>query len=151
MLEQYARVVQSSEQGVWVKPSEPQGCGVCAGQGCASRRIAELFQRVPRQYQVESHVALSAGDHVIVGLPEGSVLRSALILYGMPLILMLAGALLAQLWFAGDVGAVVGAVAGLLLSGIFIARASLKHLTSMLPMVIRRGEASNGSILEEEK
>ncbi len=151
MLEQYARVVQSSEQGVWVKPSEPHGCGVCAGQGCASRRIAELFQRVPRQYQVESQLPLSAGDHVIVGMPEGSVLRSALILYGLPLILMLVGALFAQLWFAGDVGSVTGAVVGLLTSGIFIARASRKHLTGMLPMVIRRSDASNGSILEEEK
>jgi len=151
MLEQVARVVQSSEQGVWVKPSEPQGCGVCAGQGCASRRIAELFQRVPRQYQVESPLPLSIGDHVIVGMPEGSVLRSALMLYGLPLILMLMGALLAQLWFAGDSGAVIGAVVGLLTSGVLIIRTSRRHPASMRPIVIGRSEASYGSILEEEK
>lgn len=151
MLEQHARVVHSSEQGVWVKASDPAGCGVCAGQGCASRRIAELFQREARQYQVESRFPLFAGDSVIVGMPEGSVLRSALTLYGMPLLLMMAGALLAQLGWAGDAGAVAGAVLGLSVAGVFVAARSQRGLTSARPVVIRRSQASGESILEEEK
>lgn len=151
MLEQHARVVHSSGEDVWVKATEPSACGVCAGQGCTSRRIAELFQRLPRQYQVESRFPVSPGDNVIVGMPEGSVLRSALYLYGMPLLLMMGGALLAQLGWAGDGGAVAGAVLGLLMAGALITVRPHSTLTSVRPVIIRRSQASDESILEEEK
>lgn len=140
MLEQHARVVQSSPQGVWVEAIEPQGCGVCAGQGCASRRIAELFQRSPRHYQVESGLSLSVGERVIVGVPEGSVLRSAFYLYGLPLLLIMGGALFAQLGFAGDVAAVAGAITGALLAGGIIRFMPSARRTCARPVVIRREE-----------
>ena len=112
MLEQPARVIVSSKAEVWVEPDAPSGCGVCAGQGCASRQLAEFFQCRPRRYQVQSSVPLSAGDHVVVGLPEGSLLRSVSLLYGLPLVSILAGASLAQLWRTGDAAAVIGALLG---------------------------------------
>lgn len=148
MLEQRARVVHSSGQGIWVEAIEPDGCGVCEGQGCASRRIAELFQRTPRQYPVESMLRLSPGDSVIVGIPEGSLLRSAIYLYGMPLIWMLGGALLFQWWLPGDAGAVTGSIFGLSVAGAFIALTSRKR-RSHQPVVIRR--LVSASIVEEEK
>lgn len=112
MLEQPARVVESSEAGVWVEPVAPSSCGVCAGQGCASRQLAEFFQRRTRCYQVQSSLPLSVGDHVVVGLPNGSLLRSVFLLYGLPLVLILAGAVIAQLWRPGDAAAVFGALVG---------------------------------------
>ena len=112
MLEQPARVIESSEAGVWVEPVAPSGCGVCAGQGCASRQLAEFFQRRPRRYQVQSSLALSVGDRVVVGLPEGSLLKSVFLLYGLPLVFILAGAAMAQLWRPGDAAAVTGALVG---------------------------------------
>ncbi|PKO73185.1 MAG: Fis family transcriptional regulator, partial [Betaproteobacteria bacterium HGW-Betaproteobacteria-17] len=42
MLEQTAEVIKASPDGLWVRAVEPSGCGTCGGQGCASRRIAEL-------------------------------------------------------------------------------------------------------------
>lgn len=112
MLEQPARVIESSEAGVWVEPVAPSGCGVCAGQGCASRQLAEFFQRRPRRYQVQTRLALSVGDRVIVGVPEGSVLSSVFLLYGLPLVFVLTGAAMAQLWRPGDAAAVTGALVG---------------------------------------
>lgn len=148
MLEQHARVVHSSEQGVWVKASDPTGCGVCAGEGCASRRIAELFQQKPRQYQVESSFPLTVGDEVIIGLKEGSLLRSALFLYGLPLVSIMAGAVSAQWSGGGDAGALAGALLGLLLSGTWIIRRYTPNLVDR-PSVIRR--SINVLILEEKK
>lgn len=112
MLEQPARVIKSSEAGVWVEPVAPSGCGICAGHGCASRQLAEFFQRRPRRYRVQTSLALSVGDRVVVGLPEGSLLRSVFLLYGLPLVFILAGAAMAQLWRPGDAAAVTGALAG---------------------------------------
>ncbi|MBW8457283.1 MAG: SoxR reducing system RseC family protein [Thiobacillus sp.] len=112
MLEQTAEVVKTAADGIWVQAVEPSGCGTCGGQGCASRRITEMFQRKPRHFLVDCDLSLSPGDRVVVGIARGSVLRSALRAYGLPLGLMLAGALLAQAVQPGDGPAVVGMLLG---------------------------------------
>jgi positive regulator of sigma E activity len=117
MLEQHARVVKSSAEGVWVEAIAPESCGICAGHGCASRQIVELFQRLPRRYRVESCEGLSVGDRVVVSIPEGSVIRSALYCYGLPLGLILGGAMFARMGVAGDGAAVAGAMFGALTAG----------------------------------
>lgn len=138
MLEQHARVIESSVEGVWVEAVEPSGCGICAGQGCASRQIAELFQRTPRHYRVESRLGLSTGDRVVVGMPDGSLIRSALYLYGLPLVLILAGALFAQAWVPGDAAAVMGALAGGLAAWGLTAFNLAGRGEFYRPMVVRR-------------
>ncbi|WP_018076293.1 SoxR reducing system RseC family protein [Thiobacillus denitrificans] len=112
MLEQTAEVVKTASDGIWVQAVEPSGCGTCGGQGCSSRRIAELFQRKPRHFLVDCDLSLAPGDRVVVGIARGSVLRSALRVYGLPLGLMLAGALLAQAIQPGDGSALVGVLLG---------------------------------------
>jgi len=112
MLEQTAEVVHAVSDGVWVQAVEPSGCGTCGGQGCSSRRIAELFQRKHRNFLVECDLALAPGDRVVIGIAKGSVLRSAVRAYGIPLALMLAGALLAQAIRPGDGAAVLGMLIG---------------------------------------
>ena len=112
MLEQTAEVIKTAPDGVWVQAVEPSGCGTCGGQGCSSRRIAELFQRKPRHFLVDCDLSLSPGDRIVVGIAEGSVLRSALRAYGLPLGLMLAGALIAQALQPGDGAAVIGMLLG---------------------------------------
>ena len=112
MLEQTAEVIRTASDGVWVQAVEPSGCGTCGGQGCSSRRIAELFQRKPRNFLVDCDLALAPGDRVVVGIADGSVLRSALRAYGLPLALMLVGALLAQAVQPGDGSALAGMLVG---------------------------------------
>ncbi|MBT9566742.1 MAG: SoxR reducing system RseC family protein [Thiobacillus sp.] len=113
MLEQAAQVTHTAPEGVWVQAVEPSGCGTCGGQGCSTRRLAELFRRSPRLFLVDSDIALMPGDRIVVGIADGSVLKSAFRAYGMPLGMMLAGALLAQAVQPGD----GPALAGLLLGG----------------------------------
>ncbi len=133
MLEQTARVVSAAPDGVWVEAVEPSGCGSCGGQGCSSRRIAELFQRKPRHFQVDSELALAPGERIVVGIADGSVLKGALRLYGLPLALMLAGASLAHAVFPGD----AAAFAGMVLGGIVGWRASRGGRVER-PVVLRR-------------
>lgn len=137
MLEQTARVIRAAPDGVWVQAVEPSGCGTCGGQGCSSRRIAELFQRRPRHFLVDSDLELAPGERVVVGIAHGSVLKTALRLYGVPLALMLAGALLAQAARPGD-GA---ALAGLLLGG-FLGWLAARGGQTQRPVVLRRDNDS---------
>jgi len=112
MLEQTAEVIKTAADGIWVQAVEPSGCGTCGGQGCSTRRIAELFQRKPRHFLVDCDLSLAPGDRVVVGIARGSVLNSALRVYGLPLALMLAGALLSQAVQPGDGSALVGMLLG---------------------------------------
>lgn len=136
MLEQTAEVIKTAADGIWVQAVEPSGCGTCGGQGCASRRIAEMFQRKPRHFLVDCDLSLSPGDRVVVGVARGSVLRSALRAYGLPLGLMLAGALLAQAVQPGDGPAVVGMLLGGV-AGWLAARGG----RAARPVVLRREDA----------
>ena len=133
MLEQTAEVVKTAPDGVWVQAVEPSGCGTCGGQGCSSRRIAELFQRKPRHFLVDCDLSLAPGDRVVVGIVSGSVLRSALRAYGLPLGLMLAGALLAQSMWPGDGPALAGMVLGGLLGWL-----AVRGGRAARPVVLRR-------------
>lgn len=134
MLEQTARVVRTAADGVWVQAVEPAGgCGSCGGQGCSARRLGEIFQGKPRQFRVDCDLALAAGDRIVIGIAEGSVLRGAARAYGVPLALMLLGALLAQALYPGDGAAVAGMVIGGLV-GWLLARGG----RSVRPVVLRR-------------
>jgi len=135
MLEQTAEVVKTASDGIWVQAVEPSGCGTCGGQGCSSRRIAELFQRKPRHFLVDCDLSLAPGDRVVVGIARGSVLKSALRAYGLPLGLMLAGALLAQAIRPGDGSALVGVLLGGA-AGWLAARGG----RAARPVVLRRGD-----------
>lgn len=137
MLEQTAEVTRTAPDGVWVRAVEPSGCGTCGGQGCSSRRIAELFQRKPRLFLVDSSLALAPGDRVVVGIADGSVLRSALRVYGLPLGLMLGGALLAQALQPGDGPALAGMALGAL-AGWLAARGG----RTARPAVLRREDGN---------
>lgn len=112
MLEQAAEVTQTAPEGVWVQAVEPSGCGTCGGQGCSTRRLAELFGRTSPHFLVDSDIALVPGDRIVVGIDDGSVLTSAFRAYGLPLGMMLAGALLAQLVQPGDGPALGGLLIG---------------------------------------
>jgi sigma-E factor negative regulatory protein RseC len=133
MLEQTAEVIETAADGIWVRAVEPSGCGTCAGQGCSSRRIAELFQRKPRLFLVDCDLSLSPGDRVVVGIAGGSVLKSALRAYGLPLACMLTGALLAQALHPGDGPALIGMLLGGVV-GWLVARSG----RAARPVVLRR-------------
>lgn len=135
MLEQTAEVVKTAPDGIWVQAVEPSGCGTCAGKGCSSRRIAELFQRKPRHFLVDCDLSLAPGDRIVVGIADGSVLKSALRVYGVPLGLMLTGALLAQALQPGDGSALVGMLMGGV-AGWLVARGG----RTARPVVLRREE-----------
>lgn len=146
MLEQTAEVIAAAPRGAWVRAVESSGCGACGGQGCATRRIAELFARRKRGFLVESAWPLAPGERVVVGIPEGRVLAGALRVYGIPLSAMLGGALLAQIWLPGDGPAVAGLLVGAVV-GVSIAR----DRRASRPVVLRRDRSTGSAVIESFK
>lgn len=150
MLEQTAEVIAIAPEGAWVRAVESSGCGTCGGRGCSTRRIAELFRGAPRGFLVDSAVSLMPGERIVVGIEEGRVLSGAWRAYGLPLVAMLAGALLAQTLAPGDGPALAGLLAGGA-AGVLAGRRGrtarpvmLRHENSVSvqpkPIVVRRGQ-----------
>ncbi len=146
MLEQTVEVIKTAPDGIWVQAVEPSGCGTCGGRGCSSRRIAELFQRKPRLFLVDCDLSLAPGDRAVVGIVDGSVLKSAWRVYGVPLGLMLAGALLAQAVQPGDGSALIGLLVGGM-AGWLAARGG----QAARPLVLRREDNTAFHLMKGSK
>jgi len=108
-----------------IAPVGGNGCGHCAGgKGCGSGKLSQLFcSSRPRTFRVANQACAQVGDEVNVGLPDGILLRNSILMYLLPLVLMLTGALLASGVGTSmrDAAALLGAVAGLA-AGFFIVR-----------------------------
>jgi sigma-E factor negative regulatory protein RseC len=96
----------------WVEIGAGSGCGNCKSQGgCGSGLLG--LAAPSRQHRLLNTVGAVEGDAVTVSLPEGGVLKAALLAYLLPLALGIGGAV-AGMWLGGGDGhALTGLVAGL--------------------------------------
>ncbi|HEX5125936.1 MAG TPA: SoxR reducing system RseC family protein [Rhodocyclaceae bacterium] len=99
----YLRVVQSNG-----------GCGRCDERGgCRSDTLGQMLGPRCREYAVDNVLHAAINARVIVDVADGAPLRAAVLAYLFPLLMMFAGAGLAQLLTHSDLIAFLGAVAGL--------------------------------------
>lgn len=131
MLESEAIVVKINQGVTYVEAQSTGGCGKsnCATQGCSTAVLTQLFSsQQPKALAVNNPIAAGIGERVVVGLQEKVFLKTAFVVYLLPLCALFFGAG-AGLWFAGssdlhDLYAGLGAVLGLGFS-VFM----LKYLT----------------------
>lgn len=103
-MEQKAKVRRLCENGMAqlavVRESACSGdCHKCSGCGAAQETVL---------FEAENPIGAGVGDVVIVRSESGPVLRSAVVLYMMPLVLFFLGYALGSLW---GLGALVGCLA----------------------------------------
>lgn len=117
MNEMRAVVVSLHGSEAEITPVGNNGCGHCAsGNGCGSGKLSQMFcSSKPRVFRVGNDIRAQVGDEVEVVLPEGVLLRNSLLMYALPLMLMLAAALLVSgVGDTGEAAVLTGAAAGLL-------------------------------------
>lgn len=137
MLEQHAIVLKTEGDLAWVEARESGSCGSCGSGGCSTRRLADLFGRRERAFPVANVLHSAAGDKVVIGIPAGALWRSAFRLYGLPLVLLLAGALAGQ-YLYGDLGALAGAAGGFAVSA--LAQRARPPSRAFQPVMLRRAD-----------
>ena len=141
MLETRAIVVSTEGRFAWVKADQGSGCEQCNGKGCGAGKLAQLFCSKPRQFRVDNSIHASIADEVIISVAEGAVLRGIGLVYLLPLLLLVIGAMLGNLWFENSgtvqneqrdayaaVGALSGLVSGFILAKWFSLRQTQSHL-----------------------
>lgn len=118
MIETRAIVIRTEGEEAVVEPLQTGGgCGACTGGACGSSKLAEAFCTRPRQFRARNGINAQVGEEVEISVRDGALFRSALTLYGLPLLLLFAGAVSGEHWIVAagrDGGAAIGAAAGLL-------------------------------------
>lgn len=143
MIEEQGRVVAVEPDAVWVETVRYTACQSCAANKACGHALLD-GQRGGSRARIRAltrQVSLQVDDQVVLGIPEGLLIRSTLMLYLLPLVLMFVGALGAgQLDLAIPDPAAIGGIAGLL-GGFAINRwYSVRHRRdpAMHPQVLRR-------------
>ncbi len=140
-VEGVARVVAADGGTVWLEPEPSGSCSGCMSAaicghsgGGSSRRMAS------RRFCLANDQGLEVGDRVVVGVSESSLLRASLTAYGLPLLTMLGGGIVAQAMGAGDGKAALATLGGLGV-GLVLARLTAGLLSArgdLTPHILRR-------------
>jgi sigma-E factor negative regulatory protein RseC len=129
MMTETGRVVALDDDAVWVETIRLGTCGSCAARsGCGHGLLASMGRSasVVRALRTSANSpAIALHDEVRISIPERSFLRGVALLYLMPLLCLVAGALLVSGALAGEaltqaqmdlrvtVGALLGLASGL--------------------------------------
>lgn len=141
MIEETGQVVAVEDGAVWVETVRQSTCRSCAAsKGCGHAVLdrSRVGARARVRALSEGHV-LQVGQSVVLGLPEGALMRAAVLVYLLPLVLMFAGALIGDGMAADGAGAAIGGILGLA-SGFLVNRwYSLGHSRdpALHPRVVR--------------
>ena len=92
MNQEIVEVVEIGDGGIWVEGVQRSACGSCSARaGCGQHSLSKLGR--PVRLWVKSSQVFQVGQQVVLSLPQGSLALSALNMYGLPLIGLIAGAM----------------------------------------------------------
>lgn len=129
MLEQQGRVVSREADGsLWVELDEIEACGSCqSSSSCGKRWFQKSDEQSHKRFWVPAGLPYEVGERVEVRVDETAVLRASMLIYGLPLLLIVASVFLSA-WL-GLSGAAMYTVFGIFL---ILAAGSVKTLSSRL-------------------
>lgn len=119
MIEESGRVVAVEAGAVWVQTLRKSTCSSCsANAGCGQGLLDKLALGSQRgTVRALTDLQLAVGDEVVIGVREDLLLRSAVQVYLLPLLALLAGALLAEYFALGEPISIFAGLSGLLVTG----------------------------------
>lgn len=147
MIEEQVVITSITPDGAWVEGMQQSACGSCSAKaGCGQHTMSQLGRKVSLWLPLNdlTHEATSKvlneplriGQQIVVGLPEGAILRSTVILYGLPLIALVLGAIVGNaVW--GEVGSIALSVLSMLLGFKSARYWSFKNKQHWQPQFIR--------------
>ena len=147
MIEEQGQIVRTEGQFAWVRTQRKSTCGQCSAQkGCGTNVFSKVLGNKMVEFKAINKINASSGEHVVLGLHESVLLKSAAMMYILPLFSMFTFALLASL--LGDTlengvpqaWVIFFAVLGLLSGFLLVRRYASNHQTDeeFHPVVLRR-------------
>lgn len=154
MIEENAIVVGIERDIAMLEVLRRTPCGLCGQtRGCGISLWGRLFGHKPNIFKALNQINAKVGDSVVVGIEEQALLVSALAVYGVPLVTMLLGALVASGIFGGELAdgvshvdrnAMIGAIAGLVVGLLWVkGHTAGRSLDARYrPVILRAGDDS---------
>lgn len=130
MIKEWATVVAWQDGFAQVSCDVKTSCNSCSSRaGCGSRVLNKLGPQTEHTIVVPSAEPLTVGQKVELGISEGSLLTSAMLVYMTPLLGLFVMAAVFQLLFTSDLAAFAGGVLGGV-GGFLVARGLSPKLAS---------------------
>lgn len=103
MIEQ-ATVVEYQNGVALVQCYAKSGCGGCSAQsGCGAKALSALAgEKIAPRFSIQVDEVLEVGDQIKLGLAENTLLKSVLLIYGIPLVVLLITAVGFSQFFANE-------------------------------------------------
>ncbi|MEP1214584.1 MAG: SoxR reducing system RseC family protein [Marinobacter sp.] len=123
MITETGKVVALNGDRVWVQTIRTSACETCSARnGCGQRALAGVSGGRANQVLVSNSLNAGIGDEVTVAIEESALLGASLLVYALPLVLMVVGAVSGhQLSGGQDAAAMVGAAVAMA-AGFVVAR-----------------------------
>ncbi|QEY58988.1 transcriptional regulator [Pseudomonas sp. C27(2019)] len=141
MIEEPGIVVAVDDDGIWVATQRKTTCGSCSakavcGQGLLNSLSAD---KKPHTVKVRSDLQLREGDQVVLAISQQSLVRSAFLVYMLPLFLMFAAALTVDALNASEPWIIFAAGLGFLAGAVCVRLYSNRYLddAAMQPVVVK--------------
>lgn len=147
MLEETALVIRVEGDEVWVETQRRSTCSGCAAEkGCGTATLSKVLGNRRNVVRVLADIPLGVGDRVVIGIREQALVRGSLAVYAVPILLLLAGALLgelgvqAYLWESAEIASLVLGISGLIAGIYWLKRFSrrIQDDRNYQPVVLRR-------------
>jgi len=144
MFSEAGRVVAVEPDSLWVEVIQTSACEACKAQkGCGQSALTKAFSA--RRQHVKALLATGdspdhyhVDDWVEIHVPEDTILQGVALVYVLPLLAMIGGALLGQSLFAASEGKIILCSLAGLAAGVLFVRWVSSHLarkTSLYPTV----------------
>lgn len=140
MIEEQGRVIDVDDQFVEVETIRTSSCSACKARvGCGHHAVAQLSSSNRMKMKVMKTIEVEAGQEVIVGIPEDSLLKASLWMYFVPLVFMVLGATLPTLLTEQSIWSVIFALIGFV-GGFYFARIQAQKAVfdpEFMPRILR--------------
>ena len=148
MIEEVGRVVALDVGAVWVETRRKSTCSGCSARhGCGQGLMDSLGVRERRGLiRARCDRELQVGDAVVVGIREDVLLRGAVLVYLLPLIMLMAAAMLAAQLSAREPVIILAGLGGFFVAWLFVRMRSRRSTDDpdLQPVVLRTMLAGPG-------
>ena len=121
MITETGRIVAIDDDGLWVQTIRKSACASCSAQKGCGQAVLSKLGREPGYIKVslngDSADSYQLDQFVQVGIGEAVLVKSTLLIYLLPLVLMLVGILISSSWFSQEWQALLGGIVGLVGGG----------------------------------
>ena len=142
MIEEAGVVVTVEPDAVWVATQRKTTCGRCSaritcGQGLMTSLASD---KKPHLIKISTDLLLREGDQVTLGMPEELLVRSAFLVYMLPLLAMFISALGVNALNASEPWIIFAAVLGFLAGALWVRYYSDRYIAAaaIQPVVLCR-------------